>query len=63
MFNTELSQLVYSHPELSNLIDNDTRDYNKVGQKKWKQFKDAIINHQATSVTLKNYLKENSFSK
>jgi subtilisin family serine protease len=59
MFNTELSQLVYSHPELSNFIDNDTRDYDKVGQKKWKQFKDAIINHPATSVTLKNYLKEN----
>ncbi len=63
MFNTELSQLVYSHPELSSLIDNDTRDYDKVGQKKWKQFKDAIINHPATSVTLKNYLKENLNSK
>jgi len=63
MFNTELSQLVYSQPELSELIDNDTRDYDKVGQKKWKQFKDAIINHPATSVTLKNYLKENSISK
>lgn len=63
MFNTELSQLVYSHPELNSLIDNDTKEYNKIGQKKWKQFKDAIINHPSTSVTLKKYLKENSNSK
>lgn len=63
MFNTELSQLVYSHPELSELIDNNSRDYDKVGQKKWKHFKDAIINHPSTSVTLKKYLKENSNTK
>ena len=63
MLNTELSQLVYSHPELSERIDNGSREYDKIGQKKWKQFRDAVINHPATSVTLKNYLKESPNSK
>jgi subtilisin family serine protease len=60
MFNTELSQLVFSYPELNILIDDDRRDYDKIGQKKWKDFKEAVINHPATSVTLKKYLEENS---
>lgn len=60
MFNTELAQMVYSHLELSKLVDNDKKDYEKVGQKKWKQFKEAIISHPSTSVTLKKYLQETS---
>ena len=58
MFNTELAQLVYDYPELTEIIDNDTLEYQKVGKKKWKKFKDAVISHPATSVTLKKYLQE-----
>ncbi|MCC7058460.1 MAG: S8/S53 family peptidase [Chitinophagales bacterium] len=60
MFNTELAQLVYSNTELSLLIDDGKRDYDKVSQKKWKQFKDAVISNPSTSITLKKYLQETS---
>jgi subtilisin family serine protease len=58
MFNTELAQLVYSHPELAALIDNNERDYEKIGKKKWGSFVKAVIEHSDTSVTLRKFLKE-----
>jgi len=60
MFNTELAQLVYSNPELSSLVDNDKRDYDKISQKKWKQFRETVISHPDASITLKKYLEETS---
>jgi hypothetical protein len=58
MFNTELAQLVYDYPELSEIIDNETLAYEKIGKRKWKNFKDAVISHPAASVTLKKYLQK-----
>lgn len=58
MFNTELAQLVFHHPELAVLIYNDEKDFDKISRKKWKEFTDAVIEHPATSVTLKKYLIE-----
>lgn len=65
MFNTELAQLVYSHPDLRNLIESDNQelDYDKISTAKWDAFKDAIIENHAASVTLRKYLKENSLNK
>ncbi len=60
MFNTELSQLVFYHPELQKLIDDDKKDYEKVSKKKWKKFKDAVISNPSTSVILRKYLEETS---
>jgi hypothetical protein len=57
MFNTELAQMVFNNTELKEIIDNDEAEYDKVGKKKWKAFKDAIISHPSTSVTLKKYLQ------
>lgn len=59
MFNTELAQLVYSHPELSSLIDDDKRDFEKISLKKWKTFRDAVISHPSVSITLKKHLEGN----
>ena len=56
MYNTELAQLVYSYPELSKLIDDENRSYDKIGVRKWKQFKEAVVAHPDTSVTLKKFL-------
>jgi subtilisin family serine protease len=61
MFNTELAQLVYYYPELAQIIGNDEKSYDKVSKKQWKQFKDAVIQHPGTSMTLKKYLMANSF--
>jgi hypothetical protein len=58
MFDTELAQLVYNYPELREIIDNDEVEYKKVGQRKWNNFRDAVISHPSTSVTLKKYLME-----
>jgi hypothetical protein len=58
MFNTELAQLVFSHPELAANIDNNERDYEKIGKKKWSSFVKAVIEHPDTSVTLRKFLKE-----
>ena len=60
MFNTELAQLVYSHPELNSLIYNDKRDYAKISEKRWDRFREAVISHPDTSVTLRKYLEETS---
>lgn len=60
MFNTELSQLVYNDPQLRAILDDERRDYEKIGQKKWKQFRDAIIQHPSASMTLRKYLEENA---
>jgi subtilisin family serine protease len=59
MFNTELAQLVYYTPELRAIINGDKSDYNRIGTKKWMKFKDAVISHPSTSVTLRKYLTEN----
>lgn len=57
MFNTELAQLVFQHPELGALIDDDIKPMNKVAKKQWKLFADAVISHPATSETLRSFLK------
>ncbi|TAD85065.1 MAG: hypothetical protein EAY75_11980 [Bacteroidetes bacterium] len=59
MFNTELAQLVFYHPELRALINNDERPYERVSQKKWRAFSAAVVEHHASSNTLKNYLIAN----
>lgn len=56
MFNTELAQLVYDHPELASLIDNDEKEYSKISERKWKKFSEAVIEHPAASQTLKKFL-------
>ena len=58
MFNTELAQLVFNHPELAAIIDNDKTPYEKVSQKKWNQFAEAVIEHPAASITLKKHLMQ-----
>jgi hypothetical protein len=58
MFNTELAQLVFSHPSLAATIDNDERDYEKISKKKWNSFVQAVIGNPDTSVTLRKFLKE-----
>lgn len=59
MFNTELSQLVFENPELIAIIDNDEKDFDKISQRKWKQFAEAVIEHPAASNTLKKFLMIN----
>lgn len=58
MFNTELAQLVFTYPELAEIIDNETRPFEKIGKIKWKNFVKGVIEHPATSVTLQKFLKE-----
>lgn len=58
MYNTELAQLVYTFPELSKLIDNEDRPYERTGIRKWKQFTAAVIAHPGTSVALKKFLEQ-----
>lgn len=58
MFNTELAQLVYNYPELATIIDNEKTPYERVSQKKWNQFADAVIEHPAASITLKKHLMQ-----
>lgn len=57
MYNTELAQLVYTYPELSGLIDDEARPYERVGIQKWKQFNDAVISHPRVSASLKEFLQ------
>ncbi|HSR38780.1 MAG TPA: hypothetical protein VLL95_07680, partial [Phnomibacter sp.] len=57
MFNTELAQLVFLHPALGALIEEDRKPMNRVSQKQWKLFADAVISHPATSETLRTFLK------
>ena len=56
MFNTEIAQLVYTYPELAELIGNDAIELDKVKARQWKAFRDALIDHPATSNTLKKHL-------
>lgn len=58
MYNTELAQLVYNYPELSKIIDDESRPYERIGAKKWKQFKDAVIAHPGSSRALKKFLQQ-----
>lgn len=58
MFNTELSQLVFYYPELASIIDNEKTSYERVSQKKWNAFADAVIEHPAASITLKKHLMQ-----
>ena len=58
MYNTELAQLVYSYPELSKLIDDENRPYEKIGVRKWKQFMDAVVSHPGSSASLKQFLQQ-----
>ncbi len=58
MYNTELAQLVYSHPELAKLIDDENHPYEKIGIRKWKKFREAVISHPDTSGTLKKFLEQ-----
>lgn len=56
MFTTELAQLIYYYPELAKLIGNEEKGFDKVPQKQWKEFKDAVIVHPGASVALKKQL-------
>jgi hypothetical protein len=56
MLNTELGQLVFDHPELAALID-DSQDFASISAKQWERFRDAIIAHPDTSVTLGKHLE------
>ena len=58
MYNTELAQLVYTYPELSGLIDDENRPYERIGIRKWKQFTDAVISHPNSSASLKRFLQQ-----
>lgn len=58
MYNTELAQLVYTYPELSKLIDDETLPYERVGIRKWKQFTEAVISHPGSSASLKGFLQQ-----
>jgi subtilisin family serine protease len=60
MYNTELAQLVYTYPELSKLIDDENRPYERIGIRKWKQFRDAVISHPRSSASLKALLQQSS---
>lgn len=53
MLNTELSQLVFSYPELDALIG---PEFSAVTANAWAEFTDAIIAHPASSLALKEYL-------
>ncbi|HET6559848.1 MAG TPA: S8/S53 family peptidase [Prolixibacteraceae bacterium] len=57
MLNTEIAQLIYNFPELNLLIDDDLKEYDTIDQRKWQLFKEAVINHPSSSVTLKKYLE------
>jgi hypothetical protein len=59
MFNTELSQLVFNHAALRTLIDDDTKPYEKLSEKKWRRFTEAVLAHPAASNALKNHLMAN----
>ena len=63
MFNTELAQLVFIYPELSAILDDDRREYDKIGKVKWKKFVKSVIDHPETSVTLRKFLLEKYKSK
>ncbi len=56
MLNTELGQLVFDHPELAALID-ENRDMEDIPGKQWAKFRDAVIAHPDTSVTLRKHLE------
>lgn len=58
MYNTELAQLVYNYPELSKIIDDESRPFERIGVKKWKQFRDAVIAHPGSSRALKKFLQQ-----
>jgi len=56
MFNTELAQLVFYYPDLSSIVDNEKKSFDKLSKKQWKKFTDAVIEHPATSLALKRFL-------
>lgn len=56
MFNTELTQLVYYYPELAAILDDENKSFEKISKAQWKKFKDAVIQHPGTSLTLKKHL-------
>jgi subtilisin family serine protease len=56
MYNTEIAQLIYTYPELAKLIGNDELSYSDVSDKQWRMFRDALIDHVATSNALKQFL-------
>ena len=56
MYNIELAQLVFYYPELAAIIDDDKKSFEKIGNRKWKQFADAVIEHPAASLALKKFL-------
>lgn len=56
MYNTELAQLLYDSPELQKIIDNEDKPFEKISKKKWKLFKESVIEHPEASISLKQYL-------
>lgn len=61
MFNTELTQLVYYYPELASILDDERKSFDKIKKTQWKRFKDAVIEHPGTSLTLKKHLMATQF--
>ncbi len=61
MFNTELAQLLYDYPELAGIIGNEEKSFDKIPRKQWQQFKDAVVQHPATSTTLQAHLMATPF--
>ena len=57
----ELAQLVYYYPDLAALLGNEKKSYDAVSKKQWQQFKDAVIQHPSTSLTLKKHLMATKF--
>jgi hypothetical protein len=53
MLNTELAQLTYHYPELEKIVG---ADYSTATPKEWQLFTEAVIEHPASSIALKEHL-------
>ena len=56
MYNTELAQLLYDSSQLQQILDNEEKPFDKISKKKWKAFKESVIEHPDASISLKQYL-------
>ena len=56
MYNTELAQLLYDSPQLQQILENEEKPFDKISKKKWKTFKESVIEHPDASISLKQYL-------
>jgi hypothetical protein len=58
MFNTELAQLVFTYPEIARTIGNEKLPLKNIRKTQWNGFITAVIEHRASSVAMKKFLKE-----